>query len=74
MSGQADSEGHAGGGLGPGVGRHLESSDTALLETLVLEAPVAFAFYDTDFRYRRINRLLADINGLPMAEDRKSTV
>ena len=46
----------------------LESSDTALLETLVLEAPVAFAFYDTDLRYRRINRLLADVNGLPMAD------
>ena len=46
----------------------LESSDTALLETLVLEAPVAFAFYDTDLRYRRINRLLADVNGLPIAD------
>jgi len=46
----------------------LESSDTALLETLLLQAPVAFAFYDTDLRYRRINRLLADINGLPMAD------
>ena len=43
-------------------------SDSALLETLVLEAPVAFAFYDTDLRYRRINRMLADINGLPMAD------
>ena len=44
----------------------LELSDSALLETLILEAPVAFAFYDTDLRYRRINRMLADINGLPM--------
>lgn len=44
----------------------LQLSDTALLETLILEAPVAFAFYDTDLRYRRINRMLADINGLPM--------
>ena len=49
-------------------GHELESSDTALLETLVLEAPVAFAFYDTNLRYRRINRLLADVNGLPMAD------
>jgi len=49
-------------------GHALALSDTALLETLVLEAPVAFAFYDTDLRYRRINRMLADINGLPMAE------
>jgi PAS domain S-box-containing protein len=45
----------------------LGSSDSALLETLVLEAPVAFAFYDTDLRYRRINRMLADINAVPMA-------
>lgn len=41
-------------------------ADRALLETLVLEAPVAFAFYDPDLRYRRINRLLAEINGLPI--------
>lgn len=44
----------------------LGSSDLALLETLVLEAPVAFAFYDTELRYRRINRMLADINALSM--------
>lgn len=44
----------------------LEPSDSALLETLLLEAPVAFAFYDTDLRYRRINRMLAEINDLPM--------
>src|SRR4028119_2392240 len=45
----------------------LEPLDSALLETLLLQAPVAFAFYDTQLRYRRINRLLAEINGLPMA-------
>ena len=45
----------------------LARSDTALLETLLLQAPVAFAFYDTDLRYRRINRMLAEINGLEMA-------
>ena len=45
----------------------LEPSDSALLETLLLEAPVAFAFYDTDLRYRRINRMLAEINHVPMA-------
>ncbi|MGH8891757.1 MAG: PP2C family protein-serine/threonine phosphatase [Actinomycetes bacterium] len=56
-------------GAAPGSGRSTpDSSDSALLETLVLEAPVAFAFYDTDLRYRRINRLLANINGLPMAD------
>ncbi len=45
----------------------LGAADSALLETLLLEAPVAFAFYDTDLRYRRINRTLADTNGLPIA-------
>lgn len=45
----------------------LSTSDTALLDTLVMQAPVAFAFYGTDLRYRRINRMLAEINGLPMA-------
>jgi serine phosphatase RsbU (regulator of sigma subunit) len=47
-------------------GERLELSDVALFETLILEAPVAFAFYGTDLRYRRINRMLADINALPM--------
>jgi PAS domain S-box-containing protein len=56
------------GGFGSYDGSSLQWSDTALLETLVLEAPVAFAFYDTDLRYRRINRMLADINGIPMAD------
>ena len=53
-----DVSGHAGDLLSP--------ADTALLETLVLQAPVAFAFYGPDMRYRRINRMLAEINGLPM--------
>ena len=55
-----DTEGYA--------GAPMEFSDTALLETLILEAPVAFAFYDTALRYRRINRVLAEINGLPMRD------
>ena len=46
----------------------LAPSDFALLETLILQAPVAFAFYGPDLRYRRINRMLADINGLPMGD------
>jgi PAS domain S-box-containing protein len=47
-------------------GHELGLSDSALLETLILQAPVAFAFYGPDLRYRRINRMLADINGLSM--------
>jgi PAS domain-containing protein len=59
------------GGDEPPLGRALAGddlapTDSALLETLVLQAPVAFAFYGPDLRYRRINRMLADINGLPM--------
>ncbi len=46
----------------------LALDDTALLETLVLQAPVAFAFYGPDLRYRRINKMLAGINGLPMED------
>ena len=68
MSGPPEHDDRSDGGFGPHAESGLESSDSALLETLVLEAPVAFAFYDTDLRYRRINRLLADINGLPMAD------
>lgn len=44
----------------------FEHADYVLLETLVREAPVAFAFYDTELRYRRVNQTLADINALPI--------
>ncbi len=37
----------------------------ALLDTLLNSAPVGFAFFDRDLRYRRINDTLARINGLP---------
>ncbi len=46
----------------------LDRSDSALLETLLHEAPLGFAFYGTDLRYRRINRALAVTNGLPVEE------
>lgn len=41
----------------------LGGADGALLDTLLREAPVAFAYYGADLRYRRVNRLLAGING-----------
>jgi PAS domain S-box-containing protein len=44
----------------------LDASERALLEALLLEAPVAFALYDVDLRWLRINRALAETNGLPM--------
>ncbi len=43
--------------LGETVGR---------LDTLLANAPLAFAFYDRDLRYVRLNQPLADINGLPI--------
>jgi PAS domain S-box-containing protein len=49
---------------GPEGLRPLGAQDSALLETLLLEAPVGFAFYDTELRYRRINRVLAETNRL----------
>src|SRR5690349_14324403 len=40
----------------------------ALLDTLFATAPVGLAFFDTDLRYTRINKALAEINGLPIDE------
>ena len=37
----------------------------ALLDTLLDSAPVGFAFFDQDLRYRRVNGTLAQITGLP---------
>jgi PAS domain S-box-containing protein len=41
----------------------LDVSDSALLATLLREAPIGFAFFGTDLRFRRINRSLARLNG-----------
>src|ERR1022692_2446431 len=41
----------------------LDSSDSALLATLLREAPIGFAFFGTDMRFRRINRALAGLPG-----------
>ncbi|HSO22337.1 MAG TPA: response regulator, partial [Chondromyces sp.] len=40
-------------------------SDAADLESLFENAPVALCILDTDLRYRRVNRCMAEINGLP---------
>ncbi|MGH3265252.1 MAG: PAS domain-containing protein, partial [Trebonia sp.] len=42
----------------------LDAADSALLETLLKEAPIGFAFFGGDLRCRRINRTLADICGI----------
>src|SRR5512132_2719333 len=41
----------------------LDVSDSALLATLLREAPIGFAFFGTDLRFRRINRSLARLHG-----------
>jgi PAS domain S-box-containing protein len=40
----------------------------AMLDTLIDTAPVGLAFFDRDLRYVRINRILAGINGRPVAD------
>ena len=42
--------------------------DSALLDTLLREAPIGFAFFDTSLRFRRVNATLARLHGLA-AED-----
>jgi len=39
-------------------------SDSALLATLLREAPIGFALFDPDLRFRRVNRTLARLHGL----------
>src|SRR5947199_4974827 len=41
----------------------MDVSDSALLATLLREAPIGFAFFGTDLRFRRINRSLARLHG-----------
>jgi PAS domain S-box-containing protein len=40
----------------------------AAFDSLLAEAPVGFAFFDREHRYVRLNRALAEINGLPVEE------
>jgi PAS domain S-box-containing protein len=41
----------------------LDVSDSALLTTLLSEAPIGFAFLGSDLRFRRMNLTLARLNG-----------
>jgi PAS domain S-box-containing protein len=41
------------------------SSTHALLDALFDNAPVGMGFWDRELRYQRVNRALADINGIP---------
>jgi PAS domain S-box-containing protein len=44
----------------------LDISDSALLATLLREAPIGFAFFGPDLRVRRINHTLARLDGLDL--------
>jgi PAS domain S-box-containing protein len=46
----------------------------ALLDTLLQQAPVGFAFIDREFRYSHVNTRLAETNGIPVAEHLGRTV
>jgi PAS domain S-box-containing protein len=46
----------------------------ALLDALYASAPVGLAFFDRDLRYRRVNELLAEINGLAVSDHIGRTV
>src|ERR1700722_872383 len=46
----------------------LDISDSALLATLLREAPIGFAFFGPDLRFRRINRALAGLPGHGLGE------
>src|SRR5215472_14999607 len=41
----------------------MDVSDSALLATLLREAPIGFAFFGTDLSFRRVNRSLARLHG-----------
>lgn len=43
------------------------SESYALLDTLSAKAPIGLAFVDREFRFQRVNEMLAEINGQPIA-------
>jgi PAS domain S-box-containing protein len=46
--------------------REAEARSAALLDALVENAPVGIAFFDRELRFRRLNPLLAEIDGIPV--------
>lgn len=41
----------------------LDAADLALFQTLLVDSPFGFAFFDTELRVRRLNQTLADLDG-----------
>jgi PAS domain S-box-containing protein len=55
--------------------RTREQAETlALLDSLLATAPIGLSFVDRELRYVRINRMLADINGVPVEQSLGRTV
>jgi PAS domain S-box-containing protein len=46
----------------------LDASDSALFATLLREAPIGFALFDTDLRFTRANDRLARLHGVTVAD------
>jgi PAS domain S-box-containing protein len=46
----------------------MDASDFALLETLIRQAPIGFAFFDTALKCRRVNETFAGIHGVDAEE------
>jgi PAS domain S-box-containing protein len=46
----------------------MDVSDSALLDTLLREAPIGFAVIGTDLRFRRVNQVLASLSGTEQSE------
>ncbi|MCW2943414.1 MAG: putative sensor protein [Actinoallomurus sp.] len=46
----------------------LDASDSALFATLLREAPIGFALFDTDLRFKRANEMLAHIHDVAVAD------
>jgi PAS domain S-box-containing protein len=46
----------------------MDTSDSALLATLLSEAPIGFAFIGADLRFRRVNQAMARLSGIGQSE------
>jgi PAS domain S-box-containing protein len=46
--------------------RQIDDETFAALESLLVHAPVGFAFFDREFRFVRVNEVVGRINGLPV--------
>lgn len=53
---------------GGGDVSHQRAADSLLLDALFAETPIGLGFWDAEFRYRRLNDVLAAMNGLPVAK------